>query len=210
MITSIKSDGDMKQFKNIRKFCTLKNINYSNLTRAGQVHGKDIKIVDKKDTGKTIKNTDGLITKSENIYLAILTADCLPVSFSSKKICGILHVGWRGLAGGIIENALNLISKSKEDVSDICFNIGPGISSCHFEVKKEVLNSFNNISVSNFIDIRDNKYFLDIKKIAYFILKQNGVEKIKINNECTFCDEKYFSYRRDKKSKRMISIINIH
>lgn len=200
----------MTENKNIVNFCKLKNINYNNLIKAGQVHGINVKIVTEKEKGEIILNTDGFVTRSPNVYLSVLTADCLPVSFFSKKICGIIHVGWRGLSKGIVEEALKTISKLEENVSNVHFNIGPGIGPCHFEVRKDVLNQFNHIKINNFIERRDNKTFLDIKKITKFILKKNGVPKIKIDKVCTFCSKRYFSYRRDGGGKRVISITNIN
>ncbi len=209
MITSTLRDGDMTNHKNIINFCSSKNINYNNLIIANQIHSKNIKIINKENKKRIISNADGLITKSPEIYLAILTADCLPISFSSRKICGILHVGWKGLAQGIIEEALKLISGLKENISDVNFNIGPGIGVCHFEVKKEILGKFKYIEVSNFINRKNKKMFLDLKGMSNFVLQKNGITKVKTNIECTFCNENYFSYRRDGESKRIISITSI-
>ena len=49
------------------------------------------------------------------IIIGILTADCVPILFSSrcgKFICAV-HGGWKGLHKNIIKNALKLFIKNK-------------------------------------------------------------------------------------------------
>ncbi len=209
MHVSCKNDGSMRYDKNIISFCNKKGISYNNLVRAGQVHGKNIRVVTSKERGLVIPNTDGLITKSPDTPLCVLIADCVPLSFYSKNLCGILHIGWRGLAKGIVEEALNIINKN-EDIKKMHFEIGPGIGSCHLEVKEDIFSQFKNIEVKTFVTIKNGNNFLDIKKAIKHILLKNKVVKIKINNDCTFCSEKYFSYRRDKTNKRMMAVIKLN
>ena len=57
---------------------------------------------------------DGIITKNKNVLLGILTADCAPIILLGNEYFGILHVGWRGLLGDIILNAVNLFIKRGE------------------------------------------------------------------------------------------------
>ena len=51
---------------------------------------------------------DGLVTQSTQHALMMMTADCLPVVLGNAEGTEIanLHAGWRGLAGGIIENTI--------------------------------------------------------------------------------------------------------
>ncbi len=210
MIVSNKHNGNMKLRKNVLNFCSTNKINYNNLIVPSQVHGKNIKIVTEKEKGLIIPNTDGLITKSSNIFLGVFIADCIPVSFYSKKMCGILHVGWRGLSKNIIEEALSLVLNLKEDPVKLCFTIGPGIGTCHFKIGEDVVNSFTHIKINNFLTTKNDDIFLDMKKIIKFILISNNIKKIREINECTFCNKKYFSFRRKKSKKRMIAITSIN
>lgn len=51
---------------------------------------------------------DALVGGPESGALVIFTADCAPVSLSSPEgIVGVVHAGWRGLEGGVIESAVS-------------------------------------------------------------------------------------------------------
>ena len=54
---------------------------------------------------------DGSFTDQPGVVCAVLTADCLPLLLCDKRgtRVGAAHVGWRGLAAGIIETAVNAL-----------------------------------------------------------------------------------------------------
>lgn len=193
---SKKKDGSMKIEKNRNFF--LKKIGISLIVKAELCHKNKIAKVGVKNIGKTIKNTDGLITKEKSVFLSITVADCLPIAFYNpkEKEIGLIHAGWKGINFGIIENL-------KIDFEKTLFYIGPGISKCHFEVKKDFpLPYFK----------KEKKYFSDLKKIVKDkIILLGGKEKnIEINLDCTYCKKnKYFSFRREKKINPMIVIFGM-
>ena len=46
----------------------------------------------------------------QNFALGIKTADCAPIAFWDEEKYGIIHCGWRGLVGGIVEEALEIFN----------------------------------------------------------------------------------------------------
>lgn len=48
---------------------------------------------------------DGLITTEPGCPIAVTTADCSPVVLVAERGVAVVHVGWRGLVGGIVESA---------------------------------------------------------------------------------------------------------
>jgi len=56
----------------------------------------------------TVPTADGAWTSESDAVLAVLTADCLPVVISDRdgSRLSIVHAGWKGLASGILQNAL--------------------------------------------------------------------------------------------------------
>lgn len=187
-----KKDGSMKEEENRKSF--LEKIGVSSVARAGLCHKNKIALVQKKDRGKTIEGVDGLMTKEENLFLSITVADCLPIIFYNPiegKI-GLLHAGWRGLYSGIIENV-------ETDFKDTFFFIGPGISKCHFEVKKDFpLPCYE----------KNGRYFSDLKKIAKDKIKSLNGKSVEVNPDCTYClKDKYFSYRREGRVNAMMVVL---
>ncbi len=177
----------------------------NNLILGEQVHGKNIEIVGKSQRGETIRSTDGLISGRESFFIGVTVADCIPISFFSKEVSGILHVGWRGLERGIIEEALQKIVLMGERVEKVFFEIGPSIGPCHFEVGDDVVERFK--GYEKFLYREKGKKFLDIKNIAGQKLKNGGVKNLMISDKCTYCNpERYYSFRRDKKLKSMLAL----
>ncbi len=83
---------------------------------------------------------DGSSTTQTDVVLAVLTADCLPVVISDKQgsQIAVVHAGWRGLAAGILENALSKFA----DNADLHVWLGPAIGAQAFEVGEEVKEAF--------------------------------------------------------------------
>src|SRR4030042_1498806 len=215
---SEKKDGPMKNsVQNRKKFFNKLKIDKELIDRADLVHKNKVKLISKKDAGRLIEKTEGLITKEKNIFLTITTADCLPIFIydPKKEIIGLIHGGWKSLAGNILKEAINkIINNFKRNPAHILIGIGPGISQCHFEIKNDLVRKWSDVTIfatGVFLEA-GNKKHLDLKKIAKLQLIELGIkeENIEISSECTFClKDKYFSYRRDKPEqiKTMLAII---
>jgi len=177
-----------------------------------------------------IPDTDGLITNIRNSYLMITGADCFPVFFwdSVKNVIGIAHCGWRSIINADLRGlnadlrgqkdgiAIEMIKKFKADFgsnpTDIQVWLGPGIKSCHFEVKNDVAELFEK-NFKNAIINRGAKIFIDLPKVIMLQLIEAGVmpENITEHPDCTYCQkDKYFSYRRDKPETLEANAFIIH
>ena len=153
---------------------------------------------------------DASISQLPGVMCAVLTADCLPVFLSRKNgsAVGIVHVGWRGLVGGVIESTIEMLNSEK---GELLAHLGPGISQSAFEVGAEVREVFvakNSEFESAFIQSND-KYKLDLYGAATVVLERCGVQSITGGTHCTYFEKKrYFSYRRDgERSGRMAHLI---
>ncbi|GAA5131205.1 peptidoglycan editing factor PgeF [Thalassotalea piscium] len=157
-------------------------------------------------------SADAIITRTPHLALAIMTADCLPILLSNTKGNEIaaIHCGWRSTVNNIISNTLDkMVSKPYEVVAWL----GPCISQHHFEVGEEVIKAFLSQDArlaSFFIQNNAFKYQADLPGIATFLLKAAGVTSIIQTSQCTYSNnEKYYSYRRNKVTGRMASLICI-
>ena len=147
---------------------------------------------------------DGLVTQKTGHALMMMTADCLPLVLGNADGTEIanLHAGWRGLAGGIVENTIAEM-KSKPTwawlgaaISQSCFEVGS-------EVKEAFCSKYAELNTA-FQDGEQAKYYADLYAIARFILKQHGVETVLGGDQCSYRqDQDYYSYRRHAKTGRM-------
>ena len=173
-----------------------------------QVHGTKVQLI-RENSVHLIEACDGLYTEKENIALAIKTADCLPLILCSKegKELTALHVGWRGLHGGIVENA---ILNFKCATQNLVAWLAPCISSTNYEVGRDVYSLFKDSdseSISSFKTSNNkDKWIFSLKQECTRRLQKLDVQVI-TNTFCTFEDEQlFYSYRKNSSSKRMVTL----
>ena len=173
-----------------------------------QVHGNKVVIVTSVDEQPII--ADASITRHKNIALAIMTADCLPILLSHKAGVEVaaIHGGWRPLVTNIIAKTIdNMHSKP----IDIVAWLGPCIGKDFFEVGDEVKEAFTQLDMAfnnAFLKKKNGKYLADLYHIARLQLQSLGVTVISNVEECTYLNtDKYYSYRKEKLTGRMASVI---
>src|SRR6202008_1222824 len=79
---------------------------------------------------------DAMVTRTPEIALGILTADCAPVLFADPKarVIGAAHAGWRGALSGVVEATGGAMVGLGADPSRIRAGIGPCIAQRSYEV----------------------------------------------------------------------------
>ncbi len=184
-----------------------------------QVHGVEVAKLSKAiDSALT---ADGVTTKSIYQVCTVLTADCLPILICDRTGSQVaaVHAGWRGLAAGIVTNAVSNFHSPAKDL--LCY-LGPAISQDAFQVGKEVKLAFaraqkqrafsSETDVAFKLDERSSvendqkKYFADLYALARLELMGLGVKQIYGGDNCTFSEsDLFYSYRRNAKTGRMAS-----
>ncbi|MFH2097360.1 MAG: peptidoglycan editing factor PgeF, partial [bacterium] len=218
-LQSDRSDGSMRlldnddALANRKKFLKSQGINPSQAVHAQLIHGNLVRIVSSQEKGQLIKQTDGLITSEQNLYLTITVADCLPVFIYDPvhKVIGLVHAGWKGLISEIIPAAvIAMKGQFQSKPGEILVGIGPGIKSCHYQVDDRRAEEFRAKYPEAMIK-KQGTQSLDLTLIARQQLINMGVleTNIKVNTDCTYCQQnKYFSYRREggQKVKTMLIV----
>ena len=151
-----------------------------------QVHGMRVVTADP-DAG-TAPDADGQVTAEPGVAPVVLVADCLPVALVAPEGVAMLHAGWRGLAGGLLDEGVRALRAL--GATRMAAAIGPGAGACCYEVGPEVHAAFG-------IDDPPDRR-LDLKAIARERLEAAGVDEVHDCGLCTMCDpERFFSHRRD-------------
>lgn len=176
-----------------------------------QVHGSRPVWVDS-DNNETFE-ADAAMSRCPGVVCAVLVADCLPVLLCDMagSVVGIAHAGWRGLAGGIIENTVRELRKFSHSNQIIAW-LGPAISARHFEVGDEVREIFTKYdyrAACAFLPGRENgKWYANLSDLARQRLSHVGINHIYGGDLCTFSNpEQFYSYRRDGKTGRMAGLL---
>lgn len=155
-----------------------------------------------------IQRADASFTRQSGVVCAVMTADCLPllVCAADGRQVAAIHAGWRGLVDGIISNTLDAFEHR-----DVLVWLGPAIGVESFEVGEDVYDAFTDKSErysAAFKEQADGKYLADIYELARIELSGLGVDKIYGGGLCTYTDaERFYSYRRDHVTGRIVSLI---
>jgi len=128
---------------------------------------------------------DAHATEDPDLTPLVMVADCLPVAIAGSRGVAMAHCGWRGLAGGIVQQAV-------EAVGATAAAVGPGIGPCCYEVGDEVLAEFADLD-----DVAEGR-MLDLTAVARAHLARVGVTEVESADLCTSCNpELFYSHRRD-------------
>ena len=156
---------------------------------------------------------DAVVTRTPGQVCAVMTADCLPVLFCDQAgtVVAAAHAGWRGLASGVLETTLQAMAVNP---ATVLAWMGPAIGPAAFEVGGEVRDAFishSPLAADAFVahgDQSDNKWLANIYHLARLRLAAAGVTHIYGGEYCTYTDaQRFFSYRRDRETGRMASLI---
>ena len=167
---------------------------------------------------------DALVTAEPGLWVAVKTADCIPVLIvdPDKRVVAAVHAGWRGTAGNIVRTTIDtMVSEFHTNPAGLWAAIGPGIRKCCYEVSGEVAAQF----APWLRECRSggdgpvggtSRTMLDLTQVNRLQLIDAGVPAAQVWGPvepewCTRCEpETLHSFRRDKEeSGRMLSAIRI-
>ncbi len=172
-----------------------------------QVHGTHVADLD--GLGG-VGPADAAMTRQVGRVCVILTADCLPLLLAADTggLVAAAHVGWRGLALGVIEATVHAL---KVPPGRLMAWLGPAIGPQHFEVGPEVREALLQAEAggdSCFIANDRGRFMADLGRLVRRRLNALGVGRMYGGGECTHAaGERYFSHRRDGVTGRQATLI---
>ena len=181
-----------------------------------QMHGDriiDVKGKDLKEAGEA----DGMASEERELFLGVLTADCVPILFIApgRNLVAVVHAGWRGtLAGMVSKMVRHLEDRYGVKPETLEAALGPAIGSCCYEIGADVstplVQRWGRLAESC-LQMKGGKNFLDLRSLNGLLLKESGVPSQRIFRigPCTSCASgDFFSYRRQGgETGRQISLI---
>jgi YfiH family protein len=110
-----------------------------------QVHQTQVMWHDQPTAGWTqIEGVDGHATATSGLMLYVTVADCVPIYLVNRnpRAIALLHSGWRGTAGGILERGVEALSHNNQSSpKDIVMHCGVCICETCYEVGSEVIEA---------------------------------------------------------------------
>jgi purine-nucleoside/S-methyl-5'-thioadenosine phosphorylase / adenosine deaminase len=185
------------------------------LCSSRQAHGTDVNVVRalSGSGGQPLAiDADGHATTVRGVGVMVMAADCLPIALGSGGAVAVVHAGWRGLSGGVLEHGVRALRDLAGATAPIGAIVGPGAGACCYEVGAEVHEAFraeralatptaaSPASSPEGDGQRDDdspRGHLDLRAIAHERLLAAGVSDVRHVDACTICDTRYFSHRRE-------------
>lgn len=216
--------------ENRKAFLEALGIPDCSLTLGGQVHGNTVTVVTSADRGRgrppqfdAIPSSDGLATVDTGLALGSIVADCTPVVLYDpvKHAVALVHAGWRGTAGLIAANAVQImVDEFGSRPEELIAGIGPSIGPCCYEVGDEVIDAWMDAGIQDgekAVVARQPRNHLDLWAANRLTLIHAGVpeRQIEIAGLCTRCvGDRYFSHRAamagERPRGRMIMVVALN
>lgn len=194
-------DDTKKVAENRKRIAEKLGVDTDKLLTVHQWHSADAVVAGEPWDVRQPPEGDAIVSNKPEMAVAVLTADCTPVLFSSSdgKVVGAAHAGWKGAFAGVL--AATVTQMQQLGASDIHAAIGPTISQANYEVGPEYHAQFVNR------DPALERFFIPSQKPSHFMfdlpgfVRSNldglGLASIEDTALCTYGDEqRFFSYRR--------------
>lgn len=174
-----------------------------------QVHGRQVHQVEAgREQDVTGRDGDALVSTAAGVVLAVQTADCVPVTFSSPEgIIGVAHAGWRGIEAGVLEATVGAMVDL--GASDLRARVGPCIHAECYEFGAEDLDRLV-ATLGPHVERRttDGRRALDTVGATCRVLARVGVEVAGISAACTACEpDAWYSHRARGDAGRMATLV---
>jgi len=162
-------DDGARVVENRRRVAAAMGVDVDHLVIARQVHGR--RVIDVDDWRGEALEGDALITSREDLALAVLVADCVPILLVEPQgRIAVAHAGWRGLASGVVGAVVERFTQPRA----LRAVIGPHISPARYQVGPEVAEHFAAVEGACRPDVGD-RWRLDLGAVARAQLLETGV-----------------------------------
>jgi YfiH family protein len=172
-----------------------------------QIHGATVQVVDGPRTGP-VEATDGLVSATPGIAVAVLVADCVPVLLADPAggVVGAVHAGRVGAAAGVIPRAVEAFRSAGGDPATSDVLLGPAICGACYEVPADMQAAVETRLPGSAVRTRRGTPGLDLRAGLARQLAGLGVERIVTDPRCTVEDPDLYSHRRDGTTGRQAGV----
>lgn len=164
------------------------------VTLGRQVHGTEVVWHEGGRGWLLLDGVDGHATDAAGILMTVTVADCTPVYLldSATGAMALLHAGWRGASGRILERGIRLLQgRAGTAPRDVVMHCGVAICGPCYEVGSEVFEAFGLPIPAG------GKGPLDVRAALVRQAEALGVGAISVSTHCTAHDQALFhSHRR--------------
>ncbi|MDE2236826.1 MAG: polyphenol oxidase family protein [Elusimicrobia bacterium] len=170
-----------------------------------QKHGSVVRALDA-ETEQSPEGDGWLLDAAGRVAL-VYVADCMPIFIWDRggRAAALLHSGWRGTRANIAAAAVEALALRGVKPAELRAWVGPHAGACCYAVGSDFKALFRPES----LEPRGGRLYLDLGKEAAAQLLEAGLsrEAIAKSPACTVCGSEFFSFRRDKATRRMMAFL---
>ncbi|MCP3142506.1 peptidoglycan editing factor PgeF [Pyxidicoccus xibeiensis] len=192
--------------ENHRRLAAAAGASLGALGRVSQVHGDRVLEARAGQGGEGLRpvegEADGLWTEAPETWVAVGTADCVPVLLvdpDGRRVAAV-HSGWRGTDADISARAVELLVAKGARAQRLLAAVGPCIQRCCYEVSDELGQRFTGRFGAEVVESAGGAVRLDLSRAVRLTLLRAGLkpEHVDVLRACTACEPaRFFSHRRD-------------
>lgn len=171
------------------------------LASARQVHGT--RVVVHRDLWEGWVRIDGADAHvlTAGGAAAVTIADCVPIFVAHPTgVVAAVHAGWRGVAGGILNETVDAFTSLGLPATDLVVHLGPSICGRCYEVGPDVYEKLTGW------ETRHPRH-VDLRALLAEQAKSLGILRWTASGECTRCDNDQLYSHRAGDTGRQIAVI---
>ncbi|HEY9473868.1 MAG TPA: polyphenol oxidase family protein, partial [Mycobacteriales bacterium] len=153
--------------------------------------------------------TDGMVTATPGLLLAVLAADCVPV-LMADPVAGVVaaaHAGRSGAAAGVALRVLAAMVDLGAEPGRVEVLLGPAVCGRCYEVPAQMAEQIEAVLPTSACRTRRGTTGLDLRAGMATQLLAHGVGSVVRDSRCTVEDDSLFSYRRDGVTGRHAGLV---
>lgn len=144
---------------------------------------------------------DALITNEPQLYLFVLTADCIPLALYDPKnqAIALIHISWKTAHQDIIDLTVKKMSENfGTNPKNLIAQFGPSLGPCCYKGLGEISQKGDPRWQSFISKSPDKTFTVDLWGFTEHELKKIGLDPKNIDNPniCSYHSGNYFSYKK--------------
>jgi len=173
-----------------------------------QVHGAKVAVVSG-PAAEPVPDVDAMVTAEPWVGLGVLVADCVPVVLTAPGAVGVAHAGRRGLAGGVLLEALEALGRLGAQADTVDVWLGPAICGRCYEVPAGMQAEVEAAVPGSSCSTANGTHGLDLRAGLAAQAYGAGVHRVHADTSCTAESPALFSFRRDGVTGRMAGLVRL-
>jgi len=167
-----------------------------------QCHGAEVAVVD--GVPDVAPSCDAVVTRSTEVALAVLVADCVPVLLSGGGVVAAVHAGRPGLVAGVVPRTLAVMRELGAGEVDAV--VGPSVCGRCYEVPAEMRDTAARVEPVSATVSWTGTPAIDVAAGVVAQLRAGGVE-VRWVPGCSRERDDLYSYRRDGRTGRFAGVV---